>query len=469
MAESPYRKKNALKGKGGLVMLGLAAALGGWLLLDLRGKPVRDPDAPPPVTDYSHAAAADVARVELKRPGGGFTLVKREGRWTFEAPARWAANTDSVDRWLKGLLDDATVSQAVTGRPDDAAAGFDKPAAELVLTTSGGETRTIQVGKPFPTVGGAGASPLVYAREAKDGRVFMLSSSQASDLKGKKAEELRDKRLLDLADTKSVKKVVLERPSGALELERQAEDKWQIVRPIHAPAGSDTAAGLVDSARSEADAFVEKPEADLSRYGLDKPVLTLRVTDKSGDHAVLFGSSEPGGKVYAVRQGSQEVELVSRANFERVNKQMAQLRELKLMTLDPDKVSYVELTNPNGKVRLQKVSGGQWQLADATDPKQKKAKGDVVQQVITAIGGLAARHVEEAPTDLAKYGLDKPQITVQVNDGSGTSQVFAVGKQAQKESYYAKGVGTAVFEVPTVTFRDLSLKPDAFRDTTPAK
>jgi hypothetical protein len=457
------KKTNALKGKGGLVALAVVVILGVWLSFDLK-KPVTDPDAKPLVSEYVHAVSDEVKRVEVKRPDGGFALAKQGGRWTFERPGAYRADPESVKIWLKATLEGANVGETVEGKPGDVSTyGMDKPEYEMVLTTGAGDTRTLQVGKEFQSSGGTAPS-LYYAREAKDGRLFMLPTPVVENLKGKKLDELRDKKLVELPNEKTVQRIVLQRPEGTTEFQRRGEDKWDLLQPYHAPADETIAQGLVSELKAaEAESFVDNAAADLAKYGLDKPRLTVQVTDKSGPHGVLFGAAEKSGKVYAVRQGEREVTLVPRATFDSLNKTPSDLREKKLITFDKDKISYVELKNAQGSTRLQKVGGKEWQITDPGDPKPKKAKAEMVERVLDTITISATKHVEEAPADLAKYGLDKPAISVQVNDGSGTSQVFSVGKKAG-ENYYAKGAPNAVFEVGSFAFGDLNVKPEAFRD-----
>jgi hypothetical protein len=150
--------------------------------------------------------------------------------------------------------------------------------------------------------------------------------------------------------------------------------------------------------------------------------------------------------------------VVSKSTFDSLNK-----------AFEADKIRAVELKNAHGVVRLQKVGNAEWQLADAADPKQKKAKGDAVQRVIDSIRAPAAKHVEEAPKDVAKYGLINPEITVTVNEGAGTSQVFRLGKKTPDGNYYAQGEPNAVFSVAPFVYTDLNVKPDAFKDTAEKK
>lgn len=454
MTETPRRKKkSALQGKGGLVAMAAVVLLGIWLIADLRGPKPREAGAPPPVTDFVHLTAKDVAKVEVKRDKNPFTLVRTGDNWSFEAPAKFRANPDSVQNWLKALLDDATVAREIEGKPGEMSGyGLDQPKYQVVFTGKSGGTRTLQVGKEFPSAG-------YYARETNDGRLFLLNAAQLPDIKDKKIEDLRDKRLLPIKDEKEVQKITVLRDGEQLVLDRQGE-KWAVSQPITAPAELDDVSTLISQVKNgESDTFADA--ADVAKAGLDKPRLVVKVEDKAGAHAIRFGNSTKDKKVYAAREGETELALVSESTFDSLDKQakLGLLRERKLLSLDKEKITFIELQTQGGTTRLQKTGANDWQLQD----EKVKAKGDRVQQVLDAITQTAKEHVEEAPKDLKKYGLDAPAITVRVNEGTGTSRIVTLGKKS-KDGYYAKGEPNAVFVVADFNFENLNVKPAAFKD-----
>jgi len=451
-------------------MMGTAVVLGVMFALAQKSPPPREPDAMPPVTDYTHLSSGDVKRIEMKRADGSFVLVRQGDKWAFEAPGAYRADSESVNSWLKGMLEDATVNRVIEGKPSDLSPmGLDKPQVEVVLTSKGGDTRTLQVGKAFTAPDSTNPGP-IYAREAKDGRLFMLSSTQVEELKKKKVEDLRDKHLVEVPETKDVQKVSLQRAIGPLEVERRGENKWELLQPFRAPAADIDVEGLISDVRAaQAEAFEDQAAPDPAKYGFDKPQLVFTLSSKKGGGTVSIGGKTPDGTYYAQRQGDPQVMLVSKATFDQLNKKPADLREKKLITLATDKINTMELTNAHASTRLQKTvsigSSDQWQFADGPNAKQK-AKPDIIQTVLTSITAPASKHVEEAPTDLAKYGLEKPQMTVRVSEGSGSSQLFLLGKKTPDGNYYAKGQPNAVFEVQPYVYADLNIKPDAFKDTT---
>jgi hypothetical protein len=455
------KKNQPLKGKGGLVMLAVVAVLGVWAWMDSK-TPVREEGAQPPVSDFTHVTSKDVVRVEVRRPSGGFALAKQGGRWVFQSPKPYRANGDSVVEWLKNALEQATIARAVeTKSVDPASFGFTSPIAELVLTTSGG-TRTLQIGKDFRQKDEKTGS-YYFARDASDGRVFLLPTSQVESVRSKKIDELRDKRLVEIKESKEVSRLAFQRGADTTEVVRSGE-KWNLSQPFPAPAQSSDIDFLIDDLKgSTVDAFVENRSSDLAAYGLTAPKLVLKAAAGGAEQEIAFGSAAKDGKVYAVRPGDGEVMLVAKTTFDKFNKRAGDLRSRQLITLDKDTITNVQLKNRHGEIRLQKTGGTEWQIAGAPAGKNK-AKADMVQRVLDTITGSAYKSVEEAPKDLKKYGLDNPQIAVTVNAGTGTSQVYMIGKKASGERYYGKGEPNAVFEVESYAHGDLDVKPDAFKE-----
>lgn len=457
------KKQSPLRGKGGLVAVAVLVVLGIWLFLDFK-KPLTDPNAPKAFESVG-LHSEQVTRVELKRPSGTLVLAKSGDQWRFEQPGAYAANPESVKTWLRGLLDDTDIRR-VEGEADLAKLGLDKPEVELVLK-AGGTTRTLQIGKPFKTPNEDKGS-LYYAREASSGRLFMLPAGEAEGLRDKKIEDLRDKRLLVLEDEKDVRKVTVRRGAETVELQRQGEEDWKLLQPFAAPAQEDDARTLINRLKNaEAESFVEDRAQDLAKYGLDRPRMTAELATSKGSLTVRFGKALKDGKVYAMPADGSTVTLISKLTWEDLDNQsrLSRLRKRKLTSLDRDKISYFELRGPKGLVRVRKVNNDEWQWAEPKDPKKSKANTEKCRQVVDRLTGDANAHVEEAPKDLVRYGLDKPVITVTFSDGRASSQVLMIGKKT-KDGYYAKGEPNAVFEVSKFVFDDLNLKPDEFKDTT---
>lgn len=448
------RKKPPLAGKGGLIMAAAAVLVLALLYIDQKAPPPREPGSLPPVSEFTHLRAADVTRVELKREGSGFVLAKSGQEWVFEAPARFRADGEGVNDWLKSVLDDSTVNRDVGSKAADPARfGLDAPSTELILTGKDRKTRRLQIGTGFKN-SVAEQPTIFYAREAGDNRLFMLSTSQVDAIRDKRVDELRDRTLFKIGDDTTVQRISIERDKDPLVVERRG-DGWRMVKPFDAPADRIAIEGWLGGLRTaRAESLLAPDASDQVKAGLDRPRLRLTVVASAGEHTLLVGNAR-GDDFYAARQNDPELKLISASTFRDLNKQGSDLRGRELVTLPSEKIRSIELTNSSGVIHVQR-EGDAWKLQGLAPGEQTKA--DQVQTLLNSITGPASAHVEEAPPDLAKYGLEKPVISVRVNDGAGTSQVLRLGKKGPDGSFYAMGAPNAVFRVPGYVYEDFSIK-----------
>ncbi len=82
--------------------------------------------------------------------------------------------------------------------------------------------------------------------------------------------------------------------------------------------------------------------------------------------------------------------------------------EKKLLTLDKEAVSELTLTYPNRTLTLKKTDAGKWRI---TQPIEADADETTVKNLINAIADAEVkRTLDEAPQDLAVYGLTTPVV-----------------------------------------------------------
>lgn len=462
--ETPKRKKKPLKGKGGYVMLALLVAMGGFIWYDrLHGRP-QEPNAAPTVTTFTELRPESVTRVEVRGGEKPFTMEKRGETWSITAPMRVAADKEDVEQAIKSLLE-ATVSEGQWTRDRIRGAklkeyGLDKPLVEILL--NGGE-RVIQVGSQARLNAG------FHAREKRDERVFVLASHAAETFKGKKPDDFREKSVLPIQEAEKIRAVRLESAKGRFALERRGQDQWQLTQPTAAPADATEVQFLLSQAKDgRAQSFVEGGGQDLPKYGLDKPRLTLTVTDERGQHTLLVGkdNGEKEPKFYALRQGEADVMVIEKSTFESLDKSALDLRSRKLLDFDTAKAERIALQSPNGALELQK-RGEEWSL---TKPVASPADKSKVETLLSSLSSSAMKFVEENPTDLVKYGLQAPPVRATVHAAGKPAQTLLVGslvRAADKnagKSYYAKtGKGPAVYEIAEYVYEDLTQKVDGLK------
>jgi len=94
-------------------------------------------------------------------------------------------------------------------------------------------------------------------------------------------------------------------------------------------------------------------------------------------------------------------------------RQLVKEREEALLPIKKEDVTAFTLINPSGTFRLEK-EGGKW---DITKPRRLNADQDQVESLLTNIG--AARQYDPVEKkDLAQYGLDKPAISITLENSA---------------------------------------------------
>ncbi len=161
------------------------------------------------------------------RDAGGveIALRKTDGRWSVVKGDK-KLDAMAIDRLLT-VLDvrfDRQVRMALN-KEEAAVFGLDAPKAVLTVTDVGGNDETVWLGEKAP------ASRNHYLRLGENGPVVLVAGDRLSGLM-QSVVDLRDKRLLPFRMAADLKRVVIQRRSGHLELSREGADPWRLRSPI---------------------------------------------------------------------------------------------------------------------------------------------------------------------------------------------------------------------------------------------
>ncbi|HET7207423.1 MAG TPA: DUF4340 domain-containing protein [Terriglobales bacterium] len=270
-------------------------------------------------------------------------------------------------------------------------------------------------------------------------------------------------KILTLNET-DLTKVDLKKASGdEVALARNGSGAWEIVapKPLTADQSSVTSMlGILSSLASER--VVEDKATDLQQYGLLKPSLTVDVTDKSNkEKKLLIGDDTPAGtSAYAMLEGDPHVYTIATYTKNEVNKTANDLRDKRLITLQPDKVSRVELIANNQDLEFGRDKD-QWQIIKPRPLRADSAEvGDLVSKLTDAKMDLSG--TDDAKKIEAAFGSGKPVGTAKVTGDSGTQQLDV---RKSKDDYYAKSsVVPGVYKLSPDVGLELGKKLEDFRN-----
>jgi Domain of unknown function (DUF4340) len=267
-------------------------------------------------------------------------------------------------------------------------------------------------------------------------------------------------------ETPQIDELTVKSQSGEVTTLKKSADKWQIFKPIETPAAESDVA-IVTSAigQMEINRVVDEKPADLKEYGLDPPKIEVEFKANGGKTAgkVFLGDKTPtGGNLYAKKADEPRVFLVADYLEASLSKTTFDLRDKGIVKVERDKVDSLELTT-GGKSMQFARSGSDWSVA-----KPIAARAD-----FSAVDGLVGR-VETAqmksivtenpkPEDLKKYGLDKPDVTVTIGQGSARA-VIALGGASGTDAVYARDLSKPlVVTIDKTLAEDLKKGLDDFR------
>ena len=341
-------------------------------------------------------------------------LARKDQKWRIEAPFKDQADNVAIESFLNDLgswpkYDTISAKEIAKekGRLDEF--GLSKAKLRLKL-----------LGKDMPPeiVFGDDAAfeGRMYVRFEGSDDVFLAGQSVRKDI-SKKPEEFRDRKLTDLT-TAQVTRVVLKTPAGEMELSKKG-DHWEIVKPLHA-RGDDQKIGdlLAQITTAQIQQFVAEDRGDLHPFGLAEPrgSITLFSADEksAGEQGQLL---QIGGvpekekdQVYVRFAARNAVYTLPKKIEEILAATPSDLRDRHLVRIDTDILDRITIDAlGKGKTVLARKAEN-WTIANLNN--QPANTGEVNRLLDLLKNEQVTKFVEDVASDLPKYGLDKPQLTL---------------------------------------------------------
>jgi hypothetical protein len=231
-------------------------------------------------------------------------------------------------------------------------------------------------------------------------------------------------------------KIVMERGGRKATFSKVA-GTWKMTEPVAADAEQADLEDFVNAfARLRADELVADKPADLKDYGLDKPL--VRWSFLLGDKEVLgllVGNPEDGPRAYGKLANS---DLVFLLDPKQTSRALAEYRNRTLWTgLDAAQADRIDFQYAKNPFTLEKV-GNAWQIVGKPDDR---ISTEAVNDTLAALANLKAeRTVEDKGADLKLFGLDPPQLTIEVKLPFG-KRVLQIGNpEGESKRFYARVV-----------------------------
>jgi hypothetical protein len=420
-----------------VVLLVVAAALGGYLYYDSKHEPGDDKKQE---KVFAGVKSDAIDQVTVKAAAGDRTTVKKAGGgWQETQPAVVAADEAEISGMTSNLA-----SMEVQRIVDEQASDFKQygldPARIEVAFTSGGKEQKLLLGQKTPT----GAD--IYARLPDKPRVFLVSSFLESTF-NKSSFDLRDKTILKV-DREKIDAMAIESPDRTLKFAKAGAD-WRLTAPVDARADFGAIEGILGRLNATPMKSVVAADASdpkkLQEYGLDKPAVTIHVNAGSSQAGLAIGKSAGEGVVYARDLSRPMVFTVEAALADELKKPADDFRVKDLFDARAFNTTRIEIVRGSQTLAFEKNKDTWKQVT----PSAKAADGAKVEALLTALTNTRATGFTDKTTGT---GLEAPElsVTIKYEDGKKEDKVAFGRKGSDAFARRDADPGAAKIDIPSL-------------------
>jgi Domain of unknown function (DUF4340) len=245
--------------------------------------------------------------------------------------------------------------------------------------------------------------------------------------------------------------------------ERNSAGQWHITSPTALGADQSAVSSLLGTFSSlNSERLVEDKASNLAPYGLDSPKLEVDLTDKGNKtQKLLLGDDTPAGSgIYAKLGGDPRVFTVPKYDKTSIDKSANDLRDKRLLTIDSDKVSQVDVAAKKQEMAFGR-NKDEWQIVK---PKPLRADNSAVDELVRAL--TDAKMELDASDDPKKnasvFATAAPVATAKVTAESGTQELQV---RKNKDDYYAKSSTVeGIYKVPNTLGQAVDKNLEDFRN-----
>jgi len=241
---------------------------------------------------------------------------------------------------------------------------------------------------------------------------------------------------------------------------------WQVVQPVAAKADESEVSSITSAlATTDVVRVIDENPSNLNDYGLSNPRIEVdfkAAGDK--DYRKLFiGEKSPtGADLFAKRNDEKKVFLIPAFQETTFNKDTFALRDKVVLKFDREKVDGVEVDTA-GKSLVMAKDGAEWKIKK---PLETRADYGSVEGLIGRVQTVQMKSIaadQASPADLKKYGLEKPEATVNISAGSARATLLVGGKATDTTVYARDASKPAVVTVESALMDDLKKSADDYR------
>ena len=238
-------------------------------------------------------AEGDVHGIEVLHGTDKISLVHTDTTWKIATPVAAAADDTAVQQLLRHL--GGLNARQFTA---DVATDLDKYglAAPMATVSLRGEGTNLLAQL---LVGALDVSNAVrFVKRVDEPFVYGVETNIATWLPANWLT-LRARELADLKP-EQITKLTVEKKSGKVTVQRDADKKWKLLETVQGVIDNDALQRLLDEfAALPAEEFVREGRDNLAEFGLDQPEATLTATVGDKTYTLVLGKPQDAGRQYA--------------------------------------------------------------------------------------------------------------------------------------------------------------------------
>lgn len=341
-----------------------------------------------------------------------------DGSWRLTEPARDRADLTAVSQLFtvaESLRYDAVIGDSKKGADKDQLKDFGLTNSATKLKLAGdGEPVELLFGKDTAVEG------KVYAKRDDTNIVYVIGR-ELKELISKKSDDFRDRRLTHL-DPLQVDRITINSSAGEIEAIKK-DGHWSLTKPLKARGDDSKITDLVSQAATahiaEFLSEIENPAA----YGLQEPKATVSLyqQDESNPVILQLGGHPTAGKDkgnYYAKLSTRDSLLVLSASVETLlSTKPNDLRDRSLIRVEADIIDRILIVGKRKEKVVIARSGESW--VRKTGEKDVAINVGAARQLLDQLRSQqVAAFIADVGTDLASYGLDRPQAEVTLSSYS---------------------------------------------------
>ncbi|MCX7868991.1 MAG: DUF4340 domain-containing protein, partial [Terrimicrobiaceae bacterium] len=325
-----------------------------------------------------------VKAVRLRAGGDVLEVRRKDGSWQVVAPDfRDQAGREAVERLILAACQPAFSHRVPASEAAESKAEFGLRSPKRWIEVEEARKWRLLIGKESAIEG------LVYARLEGSDDVFLIPKSYA-ELCEIPPAKLRFPKVSPIGPA-DVERLIVRAGAGEMEMARSPAG-WEFIRPLAARADDRAVEELLgEILGAPVLGFEGKDSGDLGHLGIEpgQKEFAVYAAGRERPSVIRFGKEVPGeaGQVFAQLTARDAVVRLPATIKERALAAHEELRDRRLLPVNPDLVDAIEISRPGSSVELRRAGDG-WQVAGSGLP----ADGGLVGALFEALS--SARIIE---------------------------------------------------------------------------